>query len=81
VILSVGRLVRRKGFDHVIENLPVLFEDLDVYYLICGQGPMEPELKSLVSRLGVESALAGYVPDNQLASYYAACDLFAMPTF
>jgi len=48
VILSVGRLVRRKGFDHVIENLPVLLaEDLDVYYLICGQGPMEPELKSL----------------------------------
>jgi len=47
VILSVGRLVRRKGFDHVIENLPVLLADLDVYYLICGQGPMEPELKSL----------------------------------
>lgn len=84
VILSVGRLVRRKGFDHVIENLPVLLaEDLDVYYLICGQGPMEAELKSLVSRLGVEKRVlfAGYVPDNQLASYYAACDLFAMPTF
>lgn len=84
VILSVGRLVRRKGFDQVIENLPVLLaEDLDVYYLVCGRGPMESELRSLVSRLGVEKRVlfAGYVPDNQLASYYAACDLFAMPTF
>lgn len=84
VILSVGRLMRRKGFDRVIENLPVLLgEDLDIYYLICGRGPMEPELRALVSRLGVEKRVlfAGYVPDNQLASYYAACDLFAMPTF
>lgn len=84
VILSVGRLVRRKGFDQVIENLPVLLaEDLDVYYLICGRGPMECELRSLVSRLGVEKRVlfAGYIPDNQLASHYAACDLFAMPTF
>jgi len=65
VILSVGRLVRRKGFDHVIENLPVLLaEDLDVYYLICGQGPMEPELKSLVSRLGVEALLGMFLTIN-----------------
>jgi phosphatidylinositol alpha-1,6-mannosyltransferase len=83
-ILSVGRLVRRKGFDRVIENLPALLaEGIDVYYFICGRGSMEPELKSLVSRLGVEKRVffAGYVPDNQLASYYAACDLFAMLTF
>jgi len=84
VILSVGRLVRRKGFDHVIKNLPVLLaENLDVYYLVCGRGPMEPELRSFANQLGIEKRVlfAGYVPDNQLASYYAACDLFAMPTF
>jgi phosphatidylinositol alpha-1,6-mannosyltransferase len=84
VILSVGRLVRRKGFDRVIESLPVLLaEGIDVYYSICGQGPIESELRSLGNRLGVDKRVifAGYVPDNQLASYYAACDLFAMPTF
>lgn len=84
VILSVGRLVRRKGHDRAIENLPVLLaEGLDVYYLICGRGPMEPELRSLASKLGVEERVlfAGYVPDEQLASYYAACDLFSMLTF
>jgi phosphatidylinositol alpha-1,6-mannosyltransferase len=84
VILSVGRLVQRKGFDRVIENLPLLLaEGLDVHYLICGRGPMESELKSLTSRLGVEKRVhfAGYVPDEELAGYYAACDLFAMLTF
>lgn len=84
VILSVGRLVQRKGFDRVIENLPLLLaEGIDVHYLICGRGPMEPELKSIANSLKVSERVhfAGYVPDEQLASYYAACDLFAMITF
>jgi glycosyltransferase involved in cell wall biosynthesis len=84
VILSVGRLVRRKGFNRVIENLPTLLaQGLDVYYLICGRGPLEDELKALASQLGVQDRVlfAGYVPDEQLASYYAACDLFSMLTF
>lgn len=84
VILSVGRLIRRKGFDRIIESLPVLLaEDLNVYYLVCGRGPIELELRSLAGQLGVEERIrfAGYVPDDQLAGYYATCDLFAMPTF
>ncbi|WP_082065438.1 glycosyltransferase family 4 protein [Aliterella atlantica] len=84
VILSVGRLVRRKGFDRVIATLPqLLAQNLDVYYLICGRGAMESELKALVQQLGVEqrTIFAGYVPDDRLSSYYAACDLLAMPTF
>jgi glycosyltransferase involved in cell wall biosynthesis len=84
VILSVGRLVRRKGFNRVIENLPTLLaQGLDVYYLICGRGPLEAELKALAKQLGVQDRVlfAGYVSDKQLASYYAACDLFSMLTF
>ncbi len=83
-ILSVGRLVRRKGFDRVIENLPTLLaEGLDIYYLICGRGPMESELRQLAENLGVTSRIifAGFVPDDELAGYYAACDLFSMLTF
>lgn len=84
VILSVGRLVKRKGFDRVIENLPLLIDlGLDVHYLICGRGPMETELKSQSQRLGITQRVhfAGYVPDQQLAKYYIACDLFAMFTY
>ena len=84
VILSVGRLVRRKGFDRVIEYLPALLaEGIDIYYIICGKGAMESELRELAVKLDVSSRVifAGYVPDDELASYYAACDLFSMLTF
>jgi phosphatidylinositol alpha-1,6-mannosyltransferase len=84
VILSVGRLVRRKGFDRVIQNLPdLLAKQLDVYYLICGQGWLEAELKSLAATLDVQDRVhfLGYVPDEQLAGYYATCDIFSMLTF
>ncbi|HIK06718.1 MAG TPA: glycosyltransferase family 4 protein [Trichormus sp. M33_DOE_039] len=83
VILSVGRLVKHKSFDRVIENLPLLLTiGVDVHYVICGQGPCESELKSLAQRLRVDQRVhfAGYIPSQELAGYYAACDIFAMLT-
>ena len=83
VILSVGRLVRRKGFDRVIATLPILLKDFNIHYLICGQGAMAAELQALANSLGVEERVhfAGYVPNESLAGYYIACDLFALLTF
>jgi glycosyltransferase involved in cell wall biosynthesis len=84
VILSVGRLVRRKGFDRIIEQIPRLAADgIDVYYLICGTGPMEAELRAQASRLDVDSRVlfAGYISDEDLAGFYSACEIFALATF
>ncbi|MBW4562816.1 MAG: glycosyltransferase family 4 protein [Mojavia pulchra JT2-VF2] len=81
VILSVGQLVKHKSFNRVIDNLPLLLTvGVDVHYILCGQGPCEAELRSLAQRLRVEQRVhfAGYVPDRELAGYYAACDIFAM---
>ena len=84
LILSVGRLVKRKGFDQVIAQLPALeAKGIDVHYLVCGRGAMEAELQDLANRLAVAERVhfAGYVPDNELGKHYAACDVFAMLTF
>jgi glycosyltransferase involved in cell wall biosynthesis len=84
VILSVGRLVRRKGFDRIVEQIPHLTADgIDVYYLICGTGPMEAELRTQSNQLKVDSRVlfAGYVSDANLAGFYSACDIFALATF
>ncbi|MUG96667.1 glycosyltransferase [Scytonema sp. UIC 10036] len=81
VILSVGQLTKRKGFDRVIENLTLLLTcGIDVYYILCGRGSYESELKSLAHRLRVQGRVhfPGYVSDRELTSYYAACDIFAM---
>ncbi|WP_427158504.1 glycosyltransferase family 4 protein [Aliinostoc sp. HNIBRCY26] len=83
VILSVGRLVKQKSFERVIENLPLLLTiGVDVHYIICGQGDCESELKALAQRLRVDKRVhfTGYVPPEELAGYYAACDIFAMLT-
>ncbi|MBO3461823.1 glycosyltransferase family 4 protein [Aetokthonos hydrillicola Thurmond2011] len=83
VILSVGKFVKRKGFDLIIETLtPLLTWGFDVHYILCGYGPGESELYSLARRLRVERRVhfAGYKPDYELAGYYAACDIFAMLT-
>jgi glycosyltransferase involved in cell wall biosynthesis len=84
VILSVGRLVRRKGFDRIIDQIPRLIADgIDAHYLICGTGPMEAELRDQARRSGVDSSVlfAGYVSDDDLAGFYSACDIFALATF
>ena len=84
VILSVGRLVKRKGFGTVIDNLnQLLNHDLDVHYIICGRGQIQSELEQKASQLKLTERVhfAGFVPDADLADYYAASDIFAMLTF
>jgi len=84
VILSVGRLVPRKGFDRVISALPCLLAaGLDVHYLVCGRGRILPDLQALAQQLGVSDRVhfAGFVSDEELAHYYATCDLFSLITY
>ncbi len=82
LILSVGRLSRRKGFDQVIRALPHLIEaGVDVHYAIIGIGEDEGYLNSLAQELGVSERLhmLGHVSADDLPRWYNACDLFAMP--
>lgn len=84
VLLSVGRLVKRKGFDRVIAHLPHLIKNnINVHYLIGGRGAMEAELRSQAIALGVADRVhfVGFVPDRELANYYSASDLFVLLTF
>jgi phosphatidylinositol alpha-1,6-mannosyltransferase len=83
VILSVGRLVRRKGFDRVIRSLPKLLDaGINAHYIICGRGEMLSELELISEQLEVSERVhfEGYVAEKELPNYYASCDIFAMPT-
>ncbi len=82
LILSVGRLQRRKGFDHVIRALPTLRDrGIDVHYALIGIGEDEDYLRKLALEEGVAERvhLLGHVPYDDLPRWYAACDVFAMP--
>ena len=81
VILTVGRLVERKGQDTVLRALPGLTRSLpEVLYLVVGEGPYEGHLRSLARELGVEDSVifCGRVPEDELVAYYHSCDVFVM---
>jgi len=82
VLLTVGRLQRRKGQDMVIKALPRIQKNFpSVKYVIVGIGDEEAYLRRLTYEVGVSDSVifAGQVPDIEMAAYYAACDLFVMP--
>jgi phosphatidylinositol alpha-1,6-mannosyltransferase len=82
VIVTVGRLVERKGHDMIIRALPqVLNRVREAVYLIVGRGPMEKRLRALAREMGVQDRVlfCGFVPEKDLMAYYQAADVFAMP--
>lgn len=82
VLLTVGRLVERKGVDTTIRALPaILSQCADTRYLIVGVGEDRPRLEALVGGLGLERDVifAGRVPRDELVAHYQLCDLFVMP--
>ena len=82
LILSVGRLSRRKGFDQVIKALPALVNaGLDVQYALIGIGEDQDYLLDLAREQGVANRvhLLGHTSADDLPRWYNACDVFAMP--
>ncbi len=82
LILSVGRLVRRKGFDQVIRSLPELAKQgIDVHYALIGIGEDWDYLSELAKELGVFERLhlLGHVSPEDLPRWYNACNVFVMP--
>lgn len=82
LLLSVSRLVSRKGQDSLIRAMPTVLASVpDARALIVGEGPDGPRLRGLVDALdlGARVIFAGSVAWSELPAHYAAADVFAMP--
>jgi phosphatidyl-myo-inositol dimannoside synthase len=82
VVCCVSRLVPRKGQDMLIRALPAIRSVVpDVRLLIVGIGPYEKSLRKLAADTGVADRVvfAGAVSYEELAAYFRAGDVFAMP--
>ncbi len=82
VVLTVGRLQRRKGHDMLIRALPTIRQSVgNVLYAIIGDGDDRATLERLVDECGVceHVALMGEVDDHTLLTAYQQCDVFALP--
>jgi phosphatidylinositol alpha-1,6-mannosyltransferase len=83
VLLTLARLVARKGQDEVIKTLPQILRRVpQAVYLVVGRGRYERELKSLTRSLNLQDKVifAGYVPQEEIVEHYQLADVYIMPS-
>ncbi|MFH1565142.1 MAG: glycosyltransferase family 4 protein [bacterium] len=81
ILLSVCRLVERKGVDLVISALVNFSEELrDVVYIVVGDGPKMEDLKRLSASEGWQLPIifTGRISDEELDLWYRMCDVFIL---
>jgi phosphatidylinositol alpha-1,6-mannosyltransferase len=82
VIVSVGRLVHRKGQDELVKAMPKILEQFpDAILLFVGEGPIKQMLFNSAKQLGVlpKVVFAGRVSHHDLPDYICLGEIFAMP--
>ncbi|TDC61357.1 glycosyltransferase family 1 protein [Actinomadura sp. GC306] len=81
VIVSVSRLVRRKGHDRLLDAWPAIVRRHPAArLLIVGDGPMRRPLTARAAREAPRTVtVVGPVSDADLPRYYAAADAFVLP--
>jgi len=75
VLICAGRLSAEKN--HILLIRSMLSVDKEVVLLIVGKGPMDAELRRLTNELSLDDRIifTGFVPDEELVSYYSAADV------
>lgn len=78
IVLSVGRLVKYKGFDVLIEAA----KSVDATFLIVGEGVERPALQEEIDSAGLHDRvrLIGALSERELIVHLHAADVFAMPS-
>ena len=83
IIISVGRLVHRKGQDKLIESMPAIVQEIpNAHLLLVGEGPYRDFLTKLVRKHHLEDFVTflGRIQFAQLPSYICLGEIFAMPS-
>lgn len=81
MVLSVQRLAKKKGLEYLLKAA-TLIEARKPKFVIVGKGPERNRLEVLAKHLDVEGDVifTSFVPDEELPEYYAACDIFVLPS-
>ena len=81
-MVSVGRLVEKKGFDNLIDALALLPETLDWHWTHIGGGDLSDDLASRAKTLGVDARITWRGPCDQpdVIAAMREADLFVLPS-
>lgn len=83
VIVSVGRLVHRKGQDVLIEAMPAILNQIpEAHILMIGEGPYRGYLENHAKVLGIKEKITfiGRIQYEELPRFICVGDLFVMPS-
>lgn len=78
IVLFVGRLIYYKGADVLVRAMEHVGADL----VMIGRGPLEGELRTIATARGIQDRVRFVPPvdDAELAAWYHAADVFALPS-
>ncbi|WP_313798274.1 glycosyltransferase family 4 protein [Cytobacillus sp.] len=82
LIFSIGRMVKEKGFDTLIEAAFLMKERFpDVYFIVAGKGPMLEEYRKRVLQLNLSNlSFVGFISEETKNALYKICTLAVFPS-
>ena len=81
-ILTISRLVPRKGIDKVIEAMPLIMAEIpEARYVIGGDGGDRDRLRQLANASPAKESITflGRISEKEKHECYKRCDVFVMP--
>ena len=80
LLLSVGRMVAKKGYDDLLSALALLPTSLEWHFVHIGGGTLSHALKSQAEKLGISSRIEwrGALAQPEVLSAYREADLFVL---
>jgi glycosyltransferase involved in cell wall biosynthesis len=83
LVVSLGQIGKQDGVDYLLRSISSYCRDYadDTLFVIIGDGPSQPDMLRMASRLGVNNCVrfTGRMPDDQLCSYLATADACVDP--
>lgn len=82
LLVTAGRLVRKKGFEYLIEALPLIAAYPDARLVIAGEGDLASELRERARTAGVSNRVhfAGNLSQDTVGAWFAAADVVVIPS-
>jgi len=82
-ILWVGRFVRGKGVEYLIQAAKILVKEVpDLKILLVGDGPSKGKIKSLIEKFNLKKnvIIKENVPNENMPEVYQKSDIFVLPS-
>jgi glycosyltransferase involved in cell wall biosynthesis len=82
LLVAAGRLVRKKGFEYLIDALPLVAAAAPAHLALAGDGDLAEELRARAVAAGVADRVhfLGDVPQDAVGAWFAAADVAVVPS-